>query len=379
MLLGLAPRQRAALVLLDLYGYGSEEAGEIMGIRPSTVRALATQGRSRRSALPEARMAELKHGLRDGRRTQIEPDDGRVGPTGAAAPAFGAQPQGGRPSDGSRDHCRDRVVRRRRTGARQRSVPCRRYRRGAGLSPTFTIVSNPMVLSLRSLPGIRRRRDAGPLTRWHDDCLHRSHDWSSSSQSRHDATGRHRVPHPYQRPHRRASSRDGHRTEPSWCTSERDAERQPPPHGDGCGWVRSRARSRERNSNMADFNPPDWSPDGSRILFTSFHGGPPLLATIPVVGWPHPNSSRPGAAGRRSVVPGRLMGARSHSRVGSAIEDGVLVFEVWVMNADGSGEPSSGRAARSQRRSSRVVTGWEQGRLHRDRAAGSIAMAAFST
>jgi RNA polymerase sigma factor (sigma-70 family) len=46
MLLGLAPRQRAALVLLDLYGYGSEEAARIMGIRPSTVRALATQGRA---------------------------------------------------------------------------------------------------------------------------------------------------------------------------------------------------------------------------------------------------------------------------------------------------------------------------------------------
>jgi RNA polymerase sigma-70 factor (ECF subfamily) len=46
MLLELAPRQRAALVLLDLYGYGSEEAARIMGIRPSTVRALASQGRS---------------------------------------------------------------------------------------------------------------------------------------------------------------------------------------------------------------------------------------------------------------------------------------------------------------------------------------------
>jgi RNA polymerase sigma-70 factor (ECF subfamily) len=46
MLLDLSPRQRAALVLLDLYDYGSEEAGRIMGIRPSTVRALATQGRA---------------------------------------------------------------------------------------------------------------------------------------------------------------------------------------------------------------------------------------------------------------------------------------------------------------------------------------------
>jgi RNA polymerase sigma-70 factor (ECF subfamily) len=46
MLCSLAPRQRAALVLLDMYGYGSEEAARIMGIRPSTVRALASQGRA---------------------------------------------------------------------------------------------------------------------------------------------------------------------------------------------------------------------------------------------------------------------------------------------------------------------------------------------
>jgi RNA polymerase sigma-70 factor (ECF subfamily) len=46
MLLVLSPRQRAALILLEMYGYGSEEAARIMGIRPSTVRALATQGRA---------------------------------------------------------------------------------------------------------------------------------------------------------------------------------------------------------------------------------------------------------------------------------------------------------------------------------------------
>ena len=46
MLLSLAPRQRGALVLLDLYGYGSKEAARVMGIRPSTVRALATQARA---------------------------------------------------------------------------------------------------------------------------------------------------------------------------------------------------------------------------------------------------------------------------------------------------------------------------------------------
>ena len=56
MLLDLTPRQRAALVLLDQYGYGSEEAGRIMGIRPSTVRALAAQGRTvlRDSGGPDA-------------------------------------------------------------------------------------------------------------------------------------------------------------------------------------------------------------------------------------------------------------------------------------------------------------------------------------
>ncbi len=46
MLMGLSPRQRAAVVLLDLYSYGSEEAGRIMGIRPATVRTLAAQGRA---------------------------------------------------------------------------------------------------------------------------------------------------------------------------------------------------------------------------------------------------------------------------------------------------------------------------------------------
>jgi RNA polymerase sigma-70 factor (ECF subfamily) len=46
MLQAVTPRQRLALVLLDLFGYGSEEAARIMGVRPSTVRALATQGRT---------------------------------------------------------------------------------------------------------------------------------------------------------------------------------------------------------------------------------------------------------------------------------------------------------------------------------------------
>ena len=46
MLRSLTPRQRAALLLLDLYEYSSEDAGNIMGVRASTVRALASQGRT---------------------------------------------------------------------------------------------------------------------------------------------------------------------------------------------------------------------------------------------------------------------------------------------------------------------------------------------
>lgn len=45
LLLACTPRQRAALVLVDLLGYPSEQAARILGVRPSTVRALATQGR----------------------------------------------------------------------------------------------------------------------------------------------------------------------------------------------------------------------------------------------------------------------------------------------------------------------------------------------
>jgi RNA polymerase sigma factor (sigma-70 family) len=40
----LSPRQRAALVVTDLLGYTSEEAGRMLGIRPVTVRVLASQG-----------------------------------------------------------------------------------------------------------------------------------------------------------------------------------------------------------------------------------------------------------------------------------------------------------------------------------------------
>jgi len=56
LLLGVAPRQRAALLLVDLLGYSSEQAARILRVRPSTVRALATQGR---------RALRAKEGARD--------------------------------------------------------------------------------------------------------------------------------------------------------------------------------------------------------------------------------------------------------------------------------------------------------------------------
>jgi RNA polymerase sigma factor (sigma-70 family) len=45
LLLGLTTRQRAALLLVDLLGYPSEQAASILGVRASTVRALAAKGR----------------------------------------------------------------------------------------------------------------------------------------------------------------------------------------------------------------------------------------------------------------------------------------------------------------------------------------------
>jgi len=41
----LTPRQRAAIVLTELLGYSSEEAGEMLGVRPVTARVLASQAR----------------------------------------------------------------------------------------------------------------------------------------------------------------------------------------------------------------------------------------------------------------------------------------------------------------------------------------------
>ena len=46
LLLSLPARQRAALVLTEIFGYSSEQAAQILGIRPTTVRVLASQGRA---------------------------------------------------------------------------------------------------------------------------------------------------------------------------------------------------------------------------------------------------------------------------------------------------------------------------------------------
>ena len=45
-LAALTPRQRAAVVVTELLGYSSEEAGTILGIRPGTVRTLTAQARA---------------------------------------------------------------------------------------------------------------------------------------------------------------------------------------------------------------------------------------------------------------------------------------------------------------------------------------------
>lgn len=46
MLRSLPQRQRAALMLTDIFGYSSDQAAHILGIRPTTVRSLASQARA---------------------------------------------------------------------------------------------------------------------------------------------------------------------------------------------------------------------------------------------------------------------------------------------------------------------------------------------
>jgi RNA polymerase sigma-70 factor (ECF subfamily) len=44
-LASLPPRKRAALMLTDVLGYSAQEAGSLLGVKGSTVRALTSQGR----------------------------------------------------------------------------------------------------------------------------------------------------------------------------------------------------------------------------------------------------------------------------------------------------------------------------------------------
>jgi RNA polymerase sigma factor (sigma-70 family) len=46
MLLGLPDRQRAALVLTEIFGYSSKQTAWILGIKPTSVRVLASRGRT---------------------------------------------------------------------------------------------------------------------------------------------------------------------------------------------------------------------------------------------------------------------------------------------------------------------------------------------
>ena len=46
-LASLTPRERAAVVLTDVLGFSSEEAGRALGIKSATVRVLASRGRGR--------------------------------------------------------------------------------------------------------------------------------------------------------------------------------------------------------------------------------------------------------------------------------------------------------------------------------------------
>jgi RNA polymerase sigma-70 factor (ECF subfamily) len=53
LLLGLTPRQRAALVLTGIEGFDYRQAGALLGVRESTVRALVSQARARLAKEPE--------------------------------------------------------------------------------------------------------------------------------------------------------------------------------------------------------------------------------------------------------------------------------------------------------------------------------------
>jgi len=47
LLSGLAPKQRAAILLTAILDYSAEEAGRMLGLRPSSVRSITTRARAR--------------------------------------------------------------------------------------------------------------------------------------------------------------------------------------------------------------------------------------------------------------------------------------------------------------------------------------------
>ena len=47
LLLGLGPKQRAAVPLTEILGYSADEAGRMLGLRASSVRSLTTRARAR--------------------------------------------------------------------------------------------------------------------------------------------------------------------------------------------------------------------------------------------------------------------------------------------------------------------------------------------
>ena len=47
LLMGLDPAQRAAMLLTSILDYSAEEAGQMLGLRPSSVRSLTTRARAR--------------------------------------------------------------------------------------------------------------------------------------------------------------------------------------------------------------------------------------------------------------------------------------------------------------------------------------------
>ena len=77
LLLGLTPRQRAALLLVDLLGYPSEQAARILRVRPSTVRNLASQVEGLFERRKERGMPDVQKVYRMATQ-KVRPDEGFV-------------------------------------------------------------------------------------------------------------------------------------------------------------------------------------------------------------------------------------------------------------------------------------------------------------